>query len=218
MNPLMSLHYQSLWIPLVQFYSNQRKNSRLLPHAARSLPLPWVCRSCPPPPPPPLYAGTAHVLRGCHHDYQAHHRSAARVNTDIQFNTLRPRQNGRHFPDDIFKCISLKENVWISIKMSLKFVPKGSVHIGSDNGLEPHRRQVIITLVRHKKARFDSKMHGSTQKSPVRHKNARFDTKMPSPACISWHCHYQTSPPPLPPWCEKYFFPILFQYFVFKNP
>ena len=52
----------------------------------------------------------------------------------------------------------------------------------------------IITLVRHKKARFESKMHGSTQKSPVRHKNARFDTKMPSPACTSWRCHYQTSP------------------------
>ena len=62
----------------------------------------------------------------------------------------------------------------------------------------------IITLVRHKKARFDTKMHGSTQKSPVRHKNARFDTKMPFPACISWPCHYQTSPPS----CEKCFFPI----------
>ena len=32
-------------------------------------------------------------------------------------NTLRPRQNGRHFPDDIFKCIFLNENVWISIKI-----------------------------------------------------------------------------------------------------
>ena len=42
-------------------------------------------------------------------------------------NTLRPRQNGRHFPDDIFKCIFLNENVWISIKISLKFVPKGSI-------------------------------------------------------------------------------------------
>ena len=39
-------------------------------------------------------------------------------------NTLRPRQNGRHFPDDIFKCIFLNENVWISMKISLKFVPK----------------------------------------------------------------------------------------------
>ena len=40
------------------------------------------------------------------------------------FNTLRPRQNGRHFPDDIFKCIFLTENVCISIKISLKFAPK----------------------------------------------------------------------------------------------
>ena len=29
-------------------------------------------------------------------------------------NILRPRQNGRHFPDDIFKCIYLNENLWIS--------------------------------------------------------------------------------------------------------
>ena len=52
----------------------------------------------------------------------------------------------------------------------------------------------IITLVWHKKARFDSKMHGSTQKCPVWHKYTRFDTKMPSPACTSWHYHYQISP------------------------
>ena len=48
------------------------------------------------------------------------------VSTVIRnFNTLRPRQDGRHFPDDIFKYIFLNENVWISIKSSLKFVPKG---------------------------------------------------------------------------------------------
>ena len=28
-------------------------------------------------------------------------------------NTLRPRQNGRHFPDDIFKWIFVNENAWI---------------------------------------------------------------------------------------------------------
>ena len=38
-------------------------------------------------------------------------------------NTLRPRQNGRHFADDIFKWIFLTENVWILINISLKFVP-----------------------------------------------------------------------------------------------
>ena len=40
-------------------------------------------------------------------------------------NSLRPRQNGRHFVDDIFKCIFLNKNVWIPITISLKFVPKG---------------------------------------------------------------------------------------------
>ena len=37
-------------------------------------------------------------------------------------NSLRPRQTGRHFPDDIFKCVFLNENVCISLKISLKFV------------------------------------------------------------------------------------------------
>ena len=43
-------------------------------------------------------------------------------------NILRPRQNGRHFADDIFKCIFLNENVSIAIKISLKFVPKGQIN------------------------------------------------------------------------------------------
>ena len=43
-------------------------------------------------------------------------------------NTLRPRQNGRHFADDIFKCIFLNEDVWIPNKISLKFVPKGPIN------------------------------------------------------------------------------------------
>ena len=43
------------------------------------------------------------------------------------YNTLRPRQNGHHFADDIFKCILLNENAWISIKISLKFVLEGLI-------------------------------------------------------------------------------------------
>ena len=42
-------------------------------------------------------------------------------------NTLRPGKHGRHFPDDIFKCIFLNENVSISIKISPKFVPRGPI-------------------------------------------------------------------------------------------
>ena len=41
------------------------------------------------------------------------------------FYTLWPRQNGWQFPDNILKCIFLTENIWISIKISLKFLPKG---------------------------------------------------------------------------------------------
>ena len=43
-------------------------------------------------------------------------------------NTLRPRQNGRHFADAIFKRIFLNENIWIPIEISLMFVPKGSIN------------------------------------------------------------------------------------------
>ena len=38
-------------------------------------------------------------------------------------NIMRPTQNCRHFADHIFKCIFLKENVWILLKISLTFVP-----------------------------------------------------------------------------------------------
>ena len=33
---------------------------------------------------------------------------------DVIMYTFRPRQNGYHFADDIFKCIFLDENIWIS--------------------------------------------------------------------------------------------------------
>ena len=46
------------------------------------------------------------------------------VFTIKRINTLRPRQKGRHFANDIFICILLNENVWILIRISLKFVPK----------------------------------------------------------------------------------------------
>ena len=47
---------------------------------------------------------------------------------NISFNTLRPRQNGRYFSDNIFNCVFLNENVWIPIKISLKCVPKGQIN------------------------------------------------------------------------------------------
>ena len=43
-------------------------------------------------------------------------------------NTLRPRQYGCHFPDNIFKCIFFNENEQILMKVSLKFVPWGPIN------------------------------------------------------------------------------------------
>ena len=56
-----------------------------------------------------------------------------------QVNTLRQRQNGRDFADDIFKCISVNENVKISIKISLNFVPMGPI----DNTCIPALVQIM---------------------------------------------------------------------------
>ena len=63
--------------------------------------------------------------------------------------TLRPRQNSRHFPDDIFKCILLNENC-IFIKNVIEICSQGSnlqyPSIASDNGLLLVRRQAIIWI------------------------------------------------------------------------
>ena len=63
-------------------------------------------------------------------------------------NSSPPGQNGCHFADDIFRCIFMKENFYVLIKISLKFFPKGPIDIkpsiGLDNGLTPNRRQAII--------------------------------------------------------------------------
>ena len=42
-------------------------------------------------------------------------------------NTMRLKQDGRHFADNDFKCIFLNENVRISIDISLKFIPNGPI-------------------------------------------------------------------------------------------
>ena len=64
------------------------------------------------------------------------------TDTTSTLNALRPRQNGRHFADDIFKCIFLNENVWISQTIPLKFIP--NVRNNNIPALAPTRRQAII--------------------------------------------------------------------------
>ena len=38
--------------------------------------------------------------------------------------TLRPKQHDRNFPDDIFKCIFLNDNVWISLRFHWSLFPR----------------------------------------------------------------------------------------------
>ena len=46
----------------------------------------------------------------------------------FELHSLRPTQNGHHFPDDILKSVFLNENVWISNKISLNFIPKRPIN------------------------------------------------------------------------------------------
>ena len=43
-------------------------------------------------------------------------------------NTLRLRQNGRHFADDIFKRIFVNRNIWTLVKNLVKFVPRDLIN------------------------------------------------------------------------------------------
>ena len=51
------------------------------------------------------------------------------VESKVWINSFPSGQNGCHFVDDIFRCISMNEKFCILIKISLKFVPKGPIDL-----------------------------------------------------------------------------------------
>ena len=63
------------------------------------------------------------------------------------FNTFRPRQNGRHFADDIFNCIFYKK-IFEFQKSFIEICSLRSswqyIGISSDNGLSPGRHQATV--------------------------------------------------------------------------
>ena len=71
------------------------------------------------------YAENVSMTR--HHHDRIPMAASNRVSV-VSINTLIQRQNGCHFADDIFKCIFLNDNVWIPIKISLRFLPKGPIN------------------------------------------------------------------------------------------
>ena len=71
-----------------------------------------------------------------------------RKNNRTFLNTLRPRQNSRHFADNISNCNLLKENIWIYIIVLMKFVPWGSIDNMPDFGrIMACRRQTSDCLI-----------------------------------------------------------------------
>ena len=73
-------------------------------------------------------------------------------------NTLRPRQNGRHFAEDTFNRVFVNENVRISIEFSLMFVPKGPINniqalvqimAWRRPGAKPLSEPVMVSLLTH---------------------------------------------------------------------
>ena len=63
---------------------------------------------------------TSHYL----HQWWPNYVSPYNVTRPQGLDTLRPRQNGRYFPEDIFECIFWIKSVWIPMKISLNFVSK----------------------------------------------------------------------------------------------
>ena len=79
--------------------------------------------------------------------------------TSRHFKTLRPRQNGRHFPNDSFRCIFFNEKVCISIIISRNFIPKGPISnmpflvqimVWCRPGDKPLSEPMVVKLLTHK--------------------------------------------------------------------
>ena len=68
----------------------------------------------------------------CRHG--GYHGIMATIVVDLYFvSEVSPEQNGRHFADNIFRCIFMNKKCYIAIRISLKFVPKG--HIDNKSAL-----------------------------------------------------------------------------------
>ena len=71
---------------------------------------------------------------------------------------MRPKQNGRHFADNTFKCMYLNENVRVTNKISLKFIPQGLINTvpalvyimaWRQPGTKPLSEPMMVSLLTH---------------------------------------------------------------------
>ena len=96
-----------------------------------------------------------------------------------RINTLRPRQNGRPFEDDIFKCIFLNENARISLAISMKFVPMVQIKnipalvqimAWRRPGDKPLSEPMMVSLLKHicvTRSQWDKGLHGDSKRLKV---------------------------------------------------
>ena len=94
-----------------------------------------------------------------HYDVTVMRKLQPHVSGSVQWiNTLKLRQNSHHFPDNIFKFIFLNENIWILLKISLKFVNKVPIKnipalvqimVWRRPGDKPLSEPMIVSLLMH---------------------------------------------------------------------
>ena len=119
--PSWHLISQSEWITLVilqtaTFLQNQLRQRRI---SNAWLEISWKCTNA--------IFSKRHCWRPWT-EYSYNHLALPWVQSIYTINTLKPRQNGRHFADDVFKRIFLNENIWIQINISLKFVSRAPIN------------------------------------------------------------------------------------------
>ena len=69
----------------------------------------------------------ASITTGWQFSYTNHYTVGCLLVSLLSLNASPPGQNGRHFADEIFRCISVNETFCILIRISLTFVAKGLI-------------------------------------------------------------------------------------------
>ena len=138
------------------------------------------------------------------------------------FNSSPPGQNGRHFADDLFRCIFVNVKVCILIEISLKFVPKDLINnnlaFGLDNGLVPNRRQAIIwTNADPVYWRIYAALWGDELKNVFKCLQMCLQTPSNVKTPMIYFGNIMTGPPPVQRWTPRAFIIVQVTQHVFRS-
>ena len=133
--------------------------------------------------------------------------SCWKINT-IPINIWGRDKNCHHFADDIFKCIFLNEDVWISVKISLKFVPKVriiyipawvQIMAWRRPGDKPLSGPVMVSLLTHMCITRPQWVKCLVATIPVR--KGQREVIFIQTDRYSWDCHWDAGPYVNTSWC-----------------